>query len=287
MRLPLQNLWATDVTDEQAMPIALLPFSQYDVALIVAMLLVGGAVGGVVFRARRTPRTVGTVSATLAGVLVVDLAAIVQSAVVTGSGLRRPTGFVPTLVTPEQVYLVGLVAIALVGTGLALLVCLLIAAVRAPGPVIGVAAAATTVTSWADAVLVSPTSISTSALSGLLDALDLLPGCVVGIAVGVLWRRPAGRQVVGAALGLGLAWVGPALSTTVSGALGSRALLTVPSELLQYAVRLFAAEVWSGPAWGRVVVGLLVAGAVLGLRAGAARRTGSKADRDAHAPGRT
>ena len=48
-RLPLQNLWGTEVLPEQ-MPVSLLPLSQYKLTTLVAFLTAGGAVAGLAVR---------------------------------------------------------------------------------------------------------------------------------------------------------------------------------------------------------------------------------------------
>ena len=45
MHLPLQNLWAAEVSPDQ-MPITLLPFSQYYLELLAAMIVIGAALAG-------------------------------------------------------------------------------------------------------------------------------------------------------------------------------------------------------------------------------------------------
>ena len=267
LRLPVQNLWATDVALPAQMPVAFLPFSQYEVAFMVSMLLVGGGLAGIVFRAWRVPRRRSTVLLLLAGVLVIDLVAIIQSAVVTGAGLREPTGFVATLVTPEQVYLVGIVTIAVIGMLLALTACVFVAAVPAPGPMIGVALAASTLTSWATAFVVPPISVPANGVAGLLAALRYLPGLAVGVAVGLLWSRSLARSLVGGILAFALAWLGPTLITTMSGALGSRVLLTQPQELAAFGGLLFRTVALSWDVWGGILLGAVVAIVLIVVRA--------------------
>jgi hypothetical protein len=50
IRRPLQNLRATS-TSPESMPVALLPFSQYALTLIVGLIVTGSAIAGVVARA--------------------------------------------------------------------------------------------------------------------------------------------------------------------------------------------------------------------------------------------
>lgn len=65
MRLPLQNLWASE-TPPQEMPLVLLPFNQYTIALLAAGLVTGEAVAGIAARALRDRLGARGVVATLA-----------------------------------------------------------------------------------------------------------------------------------------------------------------------------------------------------------------------------
>jgi hypothetical protein len=47
MRLPLQNLWGTNLLPEE-MPIVLLPFSQYAITVLAGTVIVGSVTAGLV-----------------------------------------------------------------------------------------------------------------------------------------------------------------------------------------------------------------------------------------------
>lgn len=53
MRLPRPELWAAE-TPHDEMPIVLLPFSQYELILLIVVLVIGSAVAGLLARATRT-----------------------------------------------------------------------------------------------------------------------------------------------------------------------------------------------------------------------------------------
>src|SRR3982750_3856529 len=86
-RLPLQNLWAANTLPAQ-MPIGLLPFSQYAATELVAVLVVGAAIAGIAGRAVPARHPGWAWLALLGGVLVVQLIALVQTAVTVSRGLR-------------------------------------------------------------------------------------------------------------------------------------------------------------------------------------------------------
>jgi len=87
LRLPLQNLWATETRPEQ-MPRVLLPFNQYAVVLIIAVLVIGAA-AGLCSRALRPRLARRGVWAMGGGVLLVQLAAVLQTAIVVQGGLSE------------------------------------------------------------------------------------------------------------------------------------------------------------------------------------------------------
>lgn len=78
MRLPLQNLWAVETLPDD-MPRVLLPFSQYAVAQVLSLLVVGYGLAGIVGRALGTRLPRGAVFAVGAGTLAVHLVATLQA----------------------------------------------------------------------------------------------------------------------------------------------------------------------------------------------------------------
>ncbi len=257
MRLPLQNLWESPVGPAD-MPLTLLPFSQYAVVEIPALLVVGSAVAGAVAR-WRVPAGLGTVAV---GVLAVQLFAVVQTAVTVGSGLApRPE---------STTYLGGLIALAalavVVGTGTMVLVA------RAPraGVLVGVGVVALLLGTWLNALVTAPFDVPPDAVVRVTGLTRWVAPVLIGGAIAWTGLRTAGR--VAAALGALLAvWLVPALFTAVTSAVGSRVLAGRPAEMLDYGTGVFrmAATMPS-----LVLPPLLVTAgvAVAGLLAGALRR---------------
>lgn len=265
MRLPLQNLWATSTTDAADMPVALLPFSQYSVGLIAAMLLVGGALAGLVVRVLGARLGVsgrlGTVLA-LSGVLVVQLVALVQAAVVTGAGLRMDTSFgTGAAISASQVYLVALVAGTLLAIALALVVLVVLARTRAAVAVVAVALVALATGSWVDAFLVSPVGFADGSVSAVLAVTRWLPAVLLGLGIAWSGLRTVG-QVVGSVLALVVLWTGSAAVTALTSALGTRVYLPYPLELASFGAEVFRSALGpAGTGLGSALVALLIGGA--------------------------
>ncbi|MFE5670156.1 hypothetical protein ACFQ58_00975 [Agromyces sp. NPDC056523] len=229
MRLPLQNLWATETLPED-MPVVLLPFSQYALTLIVAVIVTGAAVAGIAARAmgRRRPRF-GAVLA-LVGLLAVQVIAVVQTSTVVASGLERRW--------ESDLYLAALVGLAALSTLVGVLVMLLVAAAPRAGAVIGLSIAAVASVSWFTGLIVPFGSVQPTGLSPLLDLIRWIPPILVGAAIAWGGVNTVGR-VIAALFGLVLLWIGPALITAVTMAAGSRALASDPPEMVQYALEVF------------------------------------------------
>ena len=245
MRLPLQNLWATAVLPA-GMPIVLLPFSQYYAPLIVALLLIGSAIAGLVGRAVPARHPGIALIALMGGVLLVQVIAIVQTAVTVSKGLSRGTA-----TTLYLVALVGGTVVAiLLGVGLLALVA------RAPkaGALIGLSVAAIAFSSWIGGLFFPVNGIVTaSPLTTVLgQVVRYIPAVIIGVAIAWCGINSVGR-VIAAVASLVLLWVGPTLVTAVSAALGSRLLAHYPSEMLDYGVGVFRMalgmpELWLPPA---------------------------------------
>jgi hypothetical protein len=273
LRLPLQNLWALD-TAPGDMPRALLPFSQYAVAFIVAAIFVGGLAAGYAARLLRgrTPR--GWWPVVAATVVVAQALALVQTAVAVYAGLpkqRVPLAYgfdvqlrteLTSVARPYFYGIVGGASVAIV-LGLALLV--LIARAPVPGFVIAVGVGAVALGVWLDFLVNPLTGVPGGAATAvLLKIVRWVPAVVLGVTLAWAGFRTAGR-IVAAVVALVALWVGPALIAAVSGALGSRVLLGHPAELVDYALRVFRDELTTRlGTWPEVLVALVIgaAGAV-------------------------
>ncbi len=225
-RLPLQNLWAQSV-DADEMPIVLLPFSQYAVILIFAMIVVGAAVAGIGGRVLRV-RGWGVVLL-FAGVLLVQVTATVQTALVVIDGLQERL--------ESNIYVAALVA----GTGLSILIGIVVTVLiaRAPraGALIGLTIGAIGAASWFGS-LVAPLG-STAVPDALLFVFPWIAPVLTGVAIAWAGINTAGR-VIAALVALALVWVAPALTTAVASSVGSRVLIRAgASDVIDYGMSVF------------------------------------------------
>lgn len=233
MRLPLQNLWASPV-DPERMPIALLPFSQYSLDLIAALLVVGGAIAGLAARVLRARgRRVPTV-AVVGGALLVHAAATLQATLVTEPGLQERT--------LSTIYLLGLVALAVLASLVAAVVLALVARAPRAGALVALALAAVLVAPWLGPVI-APLRDADAAgqplLSAALAALRWISALLVGAAIAWAGVRGVGRALAAVAA-LALLWLVPAVITGVANAVGSRVLANHLPDMLDYGVQVTA-----------------------------------------------
>lgn len=265
LRLPLQNLGTADASAPA--PLVLLPFSQYQVSLLAALLVGGGLIAGLVARALPGTRSTAQRVLLLAGLLVAQAAALVQTATTTGDALQRRS--------ESTLYLALLVggsaAAILLGAGV-----LLLATARSRAAMVaGVALAAPLSSSWVGALLLLPgpgwTAV-TPWTSAVLLALPLVAPVGVGVAVASAGLRSAGR-IAAAALGALSLWVGPALITALTSAVGTRAYARDPRAMLDAGGQVLVFALTSPEV---VLPPLVVAAAVtalgLGIRAATRRR---------------
>ena len=256
MRLPLQNLWAAD-TLPGGMPIALLPFSQYYVTFIVAMILVGATVAGLVGRATAARETGRGILSLAGGVLIVQAAALVQTAVTVGSGLSDRTAASTYLLAITA----GIVVAILLGLGMLALVA------RAPkaGALVAFGIAAVASGSWLSGWIYPIGRVASySEFSDFFSAvIRLCPAVLIGVAIVWCGVGTVGRIIAGIG-SLGILWVGQALVSAVMSAVGSRVLLPYPSEMLDYGLNVFRSFLGS-PDLGGTAVALALGIAVVGL----------------------
>lgn len=255
-RLPLQNLAADQSTTET--PLALLPFSQYFLTSIVALLVVGGAASGIAARvlSDRRPRF-GTL-ALVCGMLLVQLIAAVQATVVTVRMLEESTRTV--------VYAGAIVAVIVVSILVTLLVVLLIARAPVPGATIALSLAALVSASWVgvalrEVLLLGPNEL----VQPIVLVFAWMPAVLVGCAIAWCGFRTPGR-IAAVVVSLAALWIGPAFFTAVSAAAGTRVLAPYPAEMLDYGLQVFAMalttpELVVRPLLTALVIG--VAGALL------------------------
>lgn len=231
MRLPLQNLW-DDPTMPADMPVAFLPLNQYYVTVLVALLVTGWGVAGLLARTMRAPRGV-----VVAGVIVVHVVATVQTLVVLVPGLQRRTA--------SLVYVAANVAVVLAATLVGVLVFVLVTRASRPHVALGASIAALALVTWG-AALVAP--FGSYPDGALLTALGywqrFAPAVLVGLAIAWCGLRSRGWFVT-AGLGLVLLWLVPAGVTAIQNSVGSRVLLPYPAELIGTAVDVLQAAATS------------------------------------------
>lgn len=254
MRLPLQNLWATEPPPE-GMPIAMLPFSQYLLTLIFGLLVVGAAVAGIAARATQPRLPRGGFSLIVLGVLGVQIIAIVQSTLVVRDGLQERTA--------AAFYLGGLVAVCVVSFLAGLVTLLLIARAPRAGALLGLTIGAIAVWPWT-AGFFQPLLVTAS--EGLLVFISLIPWLtpvLVGVAIAWAGVGTVGR-VIAALVSLALLWVAPAAMTGISYAAGSRVLAHDPVAMIDAGVDVFTMALLTPEIALRPIVAAVVV-AVIGL----------------------
>lgn len=245
--LPLQNLAAG--SDPSYRPFVLLPFSQYAISTLAALLVVGGAVGGFAGRLLPGGTTWRSRALLLLGVLVVQIVAIVQTTSVVGAELQ---------LRPEStVYLALLVAGSIVSALLGAVVLMLVSASSRAAVVVGVALTAALAASWVDTVISSPGSLVEGPRWPFAVAEWIAP-IAIGVAVGWSGIGTIAR-VAAAVFGAVVVWVGPALVTGITSATGTRVYARYPAEMLRYGVGVFTMALGSLEI---VLPALLVAAAI-------------------------
>jgi hypothetical protein len=270
MRLPLQNLWATDTPPER-MPHALLPFSQYTLTLIVAVIVVGAAIGGGLARWWRAHRAESATTGIAIGLVLTQALAATQSAVTVSNGLRDglPSGFyVTALVTGTAITILG---------GLGLL--MLIARASPAGAAIAVSIAAVAAGAWLNGIVLPVGTVPTEKTWAVLGVVRWVPAVLVGLAAAWAGLGTVGRAA-GAVVSLLVLWIGPAVFTAVSAAAGSRVLLPYPAEMAQYGAQVFTAALGvPGVSLSLLVVAVAVMALSLALRPVLRRRRANRAER--------
>ena len=229
MRLPLQNLWATTV-DPEAMPIALLPFNQYSITLIVGLIVCGSAVAGLLARTLREQLSRRGFVGIALGVFLVQIGAAAQGTLVVSGGLRDGTN--------SAIYLTGLIAVAVVSIGVGALVMVLIGKAARPGATLGFAMAAIAAQAWLSSLVVPPGTFVTQASMWWLDLARYVPAIIVGVAIAWCGIRSIG-SVMAAVGSLLILWIAPVALMAVSVVVGSRALAQQPDQMFDYGAEVF------------------------------------------------
>ncbi len=190
-----------------------------------------------------------------------QVVAVVETAVVTGAGMRMDgTPGTGADVSAAQLYVVALTVGSLVCVGAAAVLAALVARAAPGGALVALALGAVALGSWANTFVVPPVSSPGDAAGVVLAVLRWLPAVAVGAAIAWTGLRTVG-QGIAALIALGVLWTGTAMITAVSYALGSRVYLPYPLEMVSAGATVFVMAM--GPA-GATLVPLLVA-AVIGV----------------------
>jgi len=228
MRLPLQNLWATETLPDR-MPIVLLPFSQYALMLIAALMVTGAAGAALAVRATRMRQPRGGVIATFTGLLAAQLIAAAQTAIVVRGGLADRAA--------SDLYFAAVLAVVVLAILVGTAVFWLIAAAPRAGALVGLAIAAIAFGPWLSGLLVPMGTIPADWLGQLAGYTRWAAPVLIGVSIAWCGVGTIGR-VIAAVASLLLLWAAPALITGVTSAAGSRVLAEVPLEMLDYAARV-------------------------------------------------
>lgn len=263
MRLPLQNLWATDTMPDD-MPVVLLPFSQYALAPVAALIVTGAAVAAIAARATRRRQPRGGVPAIFIGLVATQVIAAAQTATVVRGGLAERG--------ESDLYFAAVLAVTVLAVLVGAAVFWLVAAAPRAGALLGLAVAAILFGPWLGDLLVPMGTVPVDWVGALAGWTRWVPSILIGIAIAWSGIRTIGR-IIAAVASLLLLWSAPALITGVSSAAGSRVLAEHPAEMLDYAVRvtgmaLFLPELALPP----LVVAVAVAAAGLVIRSLLRRR---------------
>ena len=231
MRLPLQNLWAVQVAPEE-MPIVLLPFNQYLLSTLAALLVVGGALAGGVTRALRRRLPDRGWWFVLLGVLIVQVFAVVQTSVTVGAGLQSRR--------EASLYLGLLVGLAVLAVAVGVLALALLARAPRAGALVGLGIGAVMLAPWLNSLVVGLAGSPAADISVAFAVVRWVPPVLIGAGIAWVGLGSVGR--VAAAGGNLLAlWLAPALITAVTSAAGTRVLAGHPGEMLDYGWSVFRA----------------------------------------------
>lgn len=247
--LPLQNLWAGDTAPDD-MPVALLPISQYSLTTILALLLFGAVLAGLIARSR--PHWKWPI---LGGVALVQVVAAVESLIVTRQGLRSSGAD-----SRVSIYFAGMALVVVLSLALALVGYLLVSRPSPAIVAIGIGFAAVPLTGWLvqwARVIFGDTGIPL----WCLEAVRWAPAVLVGVALGFCGFIPIARIGVWV-LDLFLLWFIPTAVTAFTAATGSRVFDADIAEMGAYGAEVFRAALFEVAPWpvvGAIVIGCVVA----------------------------
>lgn len=273
MRLPLQNLWATNTLPGD-MPFALLPFNQYALGSLTGLIILPYALISLLIRVLESQRVRVNGQIMAATVATFQLFAIIQSTIVVLNGVQRNRA--------GRAY-VGIMFSALVLMVLCgLVVYWLLRRPGHPTGMVGVAIIAAPLVSWLTSftrVTIFPTiglpsyfrnlwgPLQITASGIWLIVLGLIPAIMIGAAIGIIGVRTLAAKLV-ALLALFLGWLIPGFYALVAMVEGNRVYWGMPGESVAAGVAAFRSQLFSVelsliPA----IISLLIAGIIIGVKA--------------------
>jgi hypothetical protein len=265
LRLPLQNLWAVEVTPDR-MPLALLPFSQYALSLIAGLIIFGAAASGLVIR-RAFPAGRGrAVLLGCAGWLLGFAVALLQSTRTLEHGLADEPR--------SLLYLFALIGTAIVAAVTGLIGFGLLGAAPPAGAAIGATLGALAAGIWVNAVIVPFGSVPSPFQVAVLSWSHWLPAVLVGVALAWCGFGRA-SQITSWIVCLLLLWAIPAGLTAAGYGAGSRVLAQHPRDMLDAASDVFVMALGPAGVSLRYVLVAVVIG-ILGLLVRRARRAAGR-----------
>ena len=252
MHLPLQLFWGSPATP-QAMPIVLLPFSQYAVVLLFGLLLTGSAVAGIASRATRPWQQRAGQFWTILSLLAVQVFAAAQTTLVVRDGAVNRTF--------TWLYLAAIVGVIVACILVSVPVLLLIADAPRAGATIGLSIAALAATAWL-AGLLHPVTVPPEPIpAALATVLQWLPAVLVGVALAWGGLNTAGR-IIAAPVCLAILWAGPVVLSVVAVAAADPATVDFPDQVWERATDSLVAGLRSVDAIVPLMIVALVVAAV-------------------------
>lgn len=252
MRLPLQNLWAGEV-DVTGMPVVMLPFSQYSLTLLFALIVTGSALAGIVARALRLRLPRGGYLLVVCGVLAIQVISIAQTAATVAPRLQERT--------ESTLYLTALVAVCVLSVLIGLGALALVARAPRAGALIGLTIGALAIGPWLLGWLRPFQVTGGDLVMNLGSAMQWAPGILVGVAIAWAGIGSVGR-VIATIASLAMLWIVPAAMTGVSSAAGTRVLAGSPADMIAYALEVFRMALLLPELALRPIIAAVVAAAV-------------------------
>ena len=200
------------------------------------MIVVGAALAGAVVWGARALGVAVSARAVLGGVIGLQIVALVHSTWALAHGLEDTKR--------AHLYLGVLACTAALTILIGIPILLALARGNAAPVALAVATTAAALTVWLPGLTYALVPISTQVPLAVYKVLEWLPPVMTGVAIGWCGVRTVrrGAASVGA---LAIIWVGPALATAISYAIGSRIYLQFPRELWPAGSQVFRAALGS------------------------------------------